>query len=80
MFAAGVAAVLVKDLERPERFFYILTRPNWTSWMARGAFLLTAHGALAGLWFVAGLLILSAALTLVLARSAARPAAVVNAR
>jgi len=33
-----------------------------------------------GLWFVAGLLVLSAALTLVLARSAARPAAVVNAR
>ncbi len=56
IFAAGVAAVLVKDLERPERFFYILTRPNWTSWMARGAFLLTAHGALAGLWFFAGLL------------------------
>ena len=33
-----------------------------------------------GLWFVAALLVLSAALTLVLARSAARPAAVVNAR
>jgi formate-dependent nitrite reductase membrane component NrfD len=42
--------VLVIDLERPERFFYILTRPNWTSWMARGAFLLTAHGATAALW------------------------------
>ena len=33
-----------------------------------------------GLYFVAGLLILSAALTLLLARSAAKPAAVVNAR
>ena len=30
-----------------ERFLYILTRPNWTSWLARGAFLLTAHGAIA---------------------------------
>jgi formate-dependent nitrite reductase membrane component NrfD len=30
--------VLVKDLERPERFLYILMRPNWTSWMSRGAF------------------------------------------
>jgi formate-dependent nitrite reductase membrane component NrfD len=55
LFAAGTAAVLVKDLERPERFFFILTRPNWTSWMARGAFLLTGHGLLAGLWLVAGL-------------------------
>lgn len=50
VFAVATAGVLVIDLERPERFFYILTRPNWTSWMARGAFLLTAHGALAGLW------------------------------
>lgn len=50
VFAAFTAAVLIIDLERPERFLYILTRPNWTSWMARGAFLLTGHGALATLW------------------------------
>ena len=56
VFAAFTAVVLVIDLERPERFYYILTRPNWTSWMARGAFLLTAHGAIAGLWIVLRLL------------------------
>jgi formate-dependent nitrite reductase membrane component NrfD len=50
VFAVFTAAVLIVDLERPERFYYILTRPNWTSWMARGAFLLTGHGALASLW------------------------------
>ncbi|TAK15973.1 MAG: 4Fe-4S ferredoxin, partial [Acidobacteria bacterium] len=55
LFAAATAAVLVMDLERPERFLFILTRPNWNSWMARGAFLLTAHGALAGLWLLSGL-------------------------
>jgi Fe-S-cluster-containing dehydrogenase component/formate-dependent nitrite reductase membrane component NrfD len=55
-FSALTAAVLVMDLERPERFYYILTRPNWSSWMARGAFILTAHGMLAGLWLLAGLL------------------------
>ena len=54
LFAAATAGVLVLDLEHPERFYYILTRPNWTSWMARGAFLLTAHGALATLWWLAG--------------------------
>ena len=43
------------DLKRPERFLLILTRPNWTSWMARGAFLLTGHGMIAGLWLVLGL-------------------------
>ena len=55
VFAAFTAAVLIIDLERPERFFYILTRPNWNSWMARGAFLLTAHGAIAGAWVLASL-------------------------
>jgi len=63
IFAIVTAAVLVWDLERPERFYYILTRPNWTSWMARGAFLLTAHGALAGLWLLAGFLDLPAVIT-----------------
>ena len=50
VFASATAFVLVIDLERPERFYYILTRPNWTSWLARGAFLLTAHGGIATLW------------------------------
>jgi Fe-S-cluster-containing dehydrogenase component/formate-dependent nitrite reductase membrane component NrfD len=54
-FAILTAVVLVIDLERPERFLYILLRPNWTSWMARGAFLLTAHGALGTLWIAAAL-------------------------
>ena len=50
IFSAFTAFVLVIDLERPERFYYILTRPNWTSWLARGAFLLTAHAGIATLW------------------------------
>jgi Fe-S-cluster-containing dehydrogenase component/formate-dependent nitrite reductase membrane component NrfD len=53
VFAAATAYVLVKDLERPERFLYILRRPNWTSWMARGAFLLTAHGLITAGWMAA---------------------------
>ncbi len=52
LFAILTAIVLVVDLERPERFYLILTRPNWSSWLARGAFLLTAHGALATLWLL----------------------------
>jgi len=50
--ALFTAVVLIADLERPERFHYILTRPNWSSWMTRGALLLTGHGAMAGLWVV----------------------------
>jgi len=52
LFSILTAFVLILDLERPERFLLILTRPNWTSWMARGAFILTAHGALATFWLV----------------------------
>jgi formate-dependent nitrite reductase membrane component NrfD len=50
LFAVATAAVLVLDLERPERFYYILTRPNWSSWLTRGAFLITAHSGIASLW------------------------------
>jgi Fe-S-cluster-containing dehydrogenase component/formate-dependent nitrite reductase membrane component NrfD len=50
IFTLITAVVLVIDLEQPQRFLMILTRPNWTSWLARGAFLLGAHGAIAGLW------------------------------
>jgi formate-dependent nitrite reductase membrane component NrfD len=50
VFAVATAVVLVADLERPERFYYILTRPNWTSWLARGAFLLMGHSAIVSLW------------------------------
>jgi Fe-S-cluster-containing dehydrogenase component/formate-dependent nitrite reductase membrane component NrfD len=48
------AVVLVIDLERPERFLFILTRPNWDSWLARGAFILTAFGAVTAGWLAAG--------------------------
>jgi Fe-S-cluster-containing dehydrogenase component/formate-dependent nitrite reductase membrane component NrfD len=56
VFITATAAILVLDLERPERFFYILTRPNWNSWLARGAFILAAFGIVAALWLAAGLL------------------------
>ncbi|MGE5242674.1 MAG: NrfD/PsrC family molybdoenzyme membrane anchor subunit [Betaproteobacteria bacterium] len=53
-FVALTAAILVYDLERPARFYYILVRPNWRSWMVWGAYFLTAHGAVATLWLAAG--------------------------
>jgi hypothetical protein len=38
VFLILTAVVLVADLERPERFYYILLRPNWRSWMVWGAY------------------------------------------
>jgi len=46
LFLAVTSALLVADLKRPERFFYILTRPNTKSWLVRGTYALMAYGAL----------------------------------
>ena len=46
----ATTALLVGDLEHPKRFFYILTRPNWDSWLTRGAVVLTAFGAVVAAW------------------------------
>lgn len=49
LFTGATTALLVADLERPERFLTILTRPQWRSWLTRGAFILVAFtGLLAG--------------------------------
>jgi formate-dependent nitrite reductase membrane component NrfD len=52
LFVALTTLLLVLDLDRPERFFSILTRPQWRSWLARGAFILVGFSAVAGLWFL----------------------------
>jgi Fe-S-cluster-containing dehydrogenase component/formate-dependent nitrite reductase membrane component NrfD len=49
---AVTTALLVLDLERPERFLSILLRPQWKSWLTRGAVLLVAFSALMGAWWL----------------------------
>jgi Fe-S-cluster-containing dehydrogenase component/formate-dependent nitrite reductase membrane component NrfD len=44
VFLAVTTALLVADLARPDRFFYILVRPNWDSWLARGGVVLAGYG------------------------------------
>ena len=46
-------ALLVADLERPERFLSIILRPQWRSWLTKGAVLLIAFSTLLGLWWLA---------------------------
>jgi formate-dependent nitrite reductase membrane component NrfD len=53
VFLAITAILLIADLERPERFYYILVRPNWRSWMVWGAYFLTAQGLITTLWIAA---------------------------
>ncbi len=42
----ATAGLLIWDLEHPERFWLILRRPRWRSWLARGAVVLSAYGVL----------------------------------
>jgi hypothetical protein len=38
--------LLVKDLDRPERFLYVMLRPNWNSWLVKGAYILGGFGGI----------------------------------
>jgi Fe-S-cluster-containing dehydrogenase component/formate-dependent nitrite reductase membrane component NrfD len=54
VFITLTTIVLIADLERPERFYYILTRSNWRSWLVWGTWFLVAHGTISGIWLVSG--------------------------
>jgi Fe-S-cluster-containing dehydrogenase component/formate-dependent nitrite reductase membrane component NrfD len=54
-FLGLTTMLLILDLKRPERFLYLLLRPNWRSWLVWGAWILIAYGAFAVLWLTAGL-------------------------
>ncbi len=47
--------LLVADLKRPERFYYLLSKGNPASWLVRGTWILTAQAFMFGVWFLAGL-------------------------
>ena len=54
-FTAVTGVLLVADLKQPRRFLYLLTRPNWSSWLVRGAIVLALYAGLAAAWFVLAL-------------------------
>ena len=45
LFLALTGALLIWDLERPERFWMVLLKPQPKSWLVRGGFLITGYGA-----------------------------------
>jgi Fe-S-cluster-containing dehydrogenase component/formate-dependent nitrite reductase membrane component NrfD len=49
VFLGLTNALLILDLKRPERFYTILLRPQWRSWLTIGAYILVLYGALLGL-------------------------------
>ncbi|HMA18714.1 MAG TPA: NrfD/PsrC family molybdoenzyme membrane anchor subunit, partial [Thermoanaerobaculia bacterium] len=53
LFIGLTVGLLVWDLDRPERFWTILVRPQWRSWLTRGAVVLIAFVAASGLSWLA---------------------------
>jgi len=54
LFLLLTSLLLVLDLKRPERFLYVIFKPNPRSWLALGGFILFATGGLGTLWLLAG--------------------------
>ncbi|MAE71475.1 MAG: 4Fe-4S ferredoxin [Gemmatimonadetes bacterium] len=53
LFLTAITALLLTiDLERPERCFFVLIHPQWSSWLTRGAYLLLGFGVVAGIWWI----------------------------
>ncbi|MDX1388049.1 MAG: 4Fe-4S dicluster domain-containing protein [Acidobacteriota bacterium] len=49
-FLMLTTVLLIADLKRPTRFLYIVLRPNISSWLTRGAYILIAYGAVLTVW------------------------------
>jgi formate-dependent nitrite reductase membrane component NrfD len=54
-FLAITGALLLWDLEHPERFYLIFTRPQWRSWLVKGAFIIAGYTLVLALHFIASL-------------------------
>jgi formate-dependent nitrite reductase membrane component NrfD/ferredoxin len=52
VFMLITTILLIKDLSQPKRFLTILLRPQWKSWVARGAYIMVTFAAVAGLWWL----------------------------
>ena len=52
MALAITGALLVADLKRPERFWFILFKPQWRSWLTKGAYIISAFGAVVSIWLL----------------------------
>jgi Fe-S-cluster-containing dehydrogenase component len=55
VFLALTGLILVADLEHPLRFVLIFRRPQWRSWLVRGAVVITLYGAVLAAHFLLGL-------------------------
>jgi len=53
VFLSLTGGLLIWDLEHPERFYLIFTKPQWRSWLVKGAFIIAGYSIVLGLHFIA---------------------------
>ena len=53
VFLAATGGLLIWDLEHPERFYMMFTRPQWRSWLVRGGVILALFGLVLALHLAA---------------------------
>jgi Fe-S-cluster-containing dehydrogenase component/formate-dependent nitrite reductase membrane component NrfD len=53
-FTGLTALILIVDLKRPDRFYFLLTKPNFSSWLVWGCYILMAYSAAAFVWLACG--------------------------
>ena len=54
-FLALAGLLLVLDLRQPQRFLWVFTRPQWRSWLVKGAYVIAAYGAMLAVEFAAAI-------------------------
>ena len=55
-FLGITGGLLIWDLEHPERFYMIFTRPQWRSWLVKGAFIIAGYTLVLALHFLGSLM------------------------
>jgi Fe-S-cluster-containing dehydrogenase component/formate-dependent nitrite reductase membrane component NrfD len=55
IFLSLTGGLLIWDLEHPSRFYMIFTRPQWRSWLVKGAFIIAGYILLLAFHFIASL-------------------------
>jgi len=51
-FLALTGLILIADLEHPDRFYFIFTRPQLKSWLVRGAFIIAGYAIILAVHFL----------------------------
>jgi len=58
-FLGLTGALLIWDLEHPERFYLIFIKAQWKSWLVKGAFIIAAYTAVLAAHFLVSILLVS---------------------